>query len=83
MIKASVTQFVGNVSLNETLQARLREASNLEGFLQVAQEYGYKFTVEDVKKFVEQQQSSSPLTQELLGMASSATGTSFFYADFN
>ena len=49
MTKENVLKLFREVQSNPSLKQKLNSAPNIEGFVQMAQEHGYHFTVEEWK----------------------------------
>lgn len=65
MAKVSAAQFVRDVSVNESLQEKLKSATDLESFVEIAEQCGYCFTLGELQTVIEEDQSGRMSHEQL------------------
>ena len=69
MSNQSVYSFFSQVEQDSTLKQQVQAATDEDDLLRIAQESGYNFTAEDVKNFVEKNESDELNEEELEAVA--------------
>ncbi|MCC5645538.1 Nif11-like leader peptide family natural product precursor [Nostoc sp. CHAB 5824] len=69
MSNQSVYSFFSQFEQDSTLKQQVQTATNKEDLLRIAQESGYNFTAEDIKAFVEKNESDELDEEELEAVA--------------
>ncbi|MEH1910897.1 MAG: Nif11-like leader peptide family natural product precursor [Nostoc sp.] len=69
MSNQSVYSFFSQVEQDSTLKQQVKATTNKDDLLRIAQESGYNFTAEDIKAFVEKNESDELDEEELEAVA--------------